>query len=381
MAGLLSRLFGNAGVPVTSPFTEILWPDQKLELIAGDRVRSIPAVERCLGVIAGTIKQLPMDDYKGAEPQPRPEILKQPDPNHARSWLVEQAVTDYLLHGNSILYVTLRNARGFPAVLQWIPAVQVTIAMTGLRYPDDVEYWHGGTKLERANVIHVQRGADDWWPARGVGVIEQHLRTFSRVYGESDYEAKTLASGAVPSIAVITPNAKLSQEEADAAKKQWLSKFAGKREPVILPANTQVIPLAWSPTDADLTEARKLSLQDTANIFNLDGYWVGAPTSSLTYRAPGQLYHIMMRTTIEPILSDFEGQWSPALLPSGHMIRFDRKQTEFSDLATSVATLQAAVQSGIMTISEARRFLALPLDPEITATSPVETVNESGEES
>lgn len=368
--GFLSRIFGNAGVPVNSPTTDVLWPDERFSLISGDQVRSIPAVERALGVIVGTVKQLPLEDYRDADPQPRPRFLDRPDPNACRSWWVGQNVTDYLLHGNAISYVTARYSDGYPAAAQWIPAVQVSIAMTGLDYPDDVEYWHGGRKLDRANVLHVRRGADEWWPARGVGVVEQHLGTFRRARAQSDYETSTLQSGAVPSVAVITPNVRLSEEEAEAAKKKWIPRFGGRREPVFLPNGTQVIPLAWSPSDTDLNEARKLSLIDVANIFNLDSFWLGAPSESLTYRSSGPLYHVAMRTTVEPVLVDFEGMWGPAVLPYGHRLVFDREPTQYADLATSVATMKSAIDAGILSPSEARRFLPLPVDPDAVPERP-----------
>ena len=58
------------------------------------------------------------------------------------------------------------------------------------------------------------------------------------------------------------------------------TKFSGPtREPVFLPNGTAVIPLAWSPTDTQLAEARHMSLLDVANMFNLDGYWLGAPVA------------------------------------------------------------------------------------------------------
>ena len=64
-----------------------------------------------------------------------------------------------------------------------------------------------------------------------------------------------LAGGAVPSVAIITPTGTLTQDVADAAKEAWLNKFGGPvREPVILPNGTQVIPLAWSPSDTQLIE-------------------------------------------------------------------------------------------------------------------------------
>jgi HK97 family phage portal protein len=206
---------------------------------------------------------------------------------------------------------------------------------------------------------------------------EQNLRALDRVASEEEYSRSAFTAG-VPAVAVIAPNPRLSQEEADEAKADWLLKFGGPtREPAILPAGTVVTPLAWSPEDAQMVAARQLSLQDVANMFGLDGYWLGAPSASLTYKSPGPLYLQLLRTSIEPMLQDFEQVWSDTLLPRGQSLRFDRWQILRDDFAVTVTTLVAATGAGIMTTEEARQYLGLGLlaagVPPVSSTSPVAT--------
>jgi phage portal protein BeeE len=127
-----------------------------------------------------------------------------------------------------------------------------------------------------------------------------------------------------------------------------------------LPNGTQVIPLAWSPTDTQLIEARKMSLTDVANIFNLDGYWEGAPVAGMTYRTSGPQYQQILRTSLEPLLADFEDVWSNAWLPRGTNVRFRRSQLLREDLAISTTAAVAAYGAGIMTVEEARVEIGLP---------------------
>jgi hypothetical protein len=121
-----------------------------------------------------------------------------------------------------------------------------------------------------------------------------------------------------------------------------------------------VIPLAWSPTDTQLAEARRMSLVDVANMFNLDGYWLGAPVAGMTYRTAGPQYQQVLRTSLEPVLADFEDVWSDAWLPRGTGIRFDRSQLLREDLAVSVTAATQAVGAGIATIPEGRVMIGLP---------------------
>ena len=135
-----------------------------------------------------------------------------------------------------------------------------------------------------------------------------------------------------------------------------------------MPAGTQVVPLAWSPEAAQLVEVRKMGLQDVANMFNLDGYWLGAPTAGMTYRSPGQQWMQLLRSTLEPILADFEGVWSAAWVPRGHTVAFNRKMLLAEDMQTTVNTLSKAIAAGLMTLAEARGYMGLPvLDDPATA--------------
>jgi phage portal protein BeeE len=124
-----------------------------------------------------------------------------------------------------------------------------------------------------------------------------------------------------------------------------------------------VIPLAWSPTDTQLAEARRLSLLDVANIFNLDGYWLGAPVAGMTYRTAGPQYQQVLRTSLEPLLTDFEDEWSNAWVPRGTNVRFRRSQLLRDDLATSAAAAQLLYGAGIWTLGEARVTTGVPPEP------------------
>jgi HK97 family phage portal protein len=372
-----------AGPAITQPYNRVVWPHEALA--AGAPVPAvydvrtamrIPGVGKAVGVIAGQIMQAPMDAYKGVAPLARPRLLEQPDPNESRSWFVACQVEDYLCEGNAVHYVTVRGPTGWPAAGVWIPAAWVSIAVTDRDWTN-AKYLVGGVELERRNVVHVKRSADRWNPARGVGVVEQHLASLDRVAMQEEYERRNLADGAVPSTAVITPNPALGQDEAEAAKVAWMAKYLGPgRQPAILPAGTQVIPLAWSPSDAQMTEARQFSLTDLANIFCMDPFWLGGQAAGLTYKSPGPMYTHLLRVTLGPVLTAFEQMWSAAWLPRGQSVVFDRQFLQRDDLASSIHTLVEATTATppLMSVGEARTYMGWPPEPTGPAVgSPVDT--------
>jgi HK97 family phage portal protein len=323
--------------------------------------RRVPSVARAIQLYAGLCKQMPIDAYRGTTPLPRPRMLSRPDPYRARSWFVQVTIEDYLLNGNAIALITSRGADGWPMSVTWLPASYVYISWDQTN-EQDVAYWYLGSPLKFDDVVHIRRGADRYYPVRGVGVVEEFLATLDRVAMEEAYERNTLSGSSVPSVAVITPQAMLSKEVADDAKTRWVEALGGPiRAPVILPNGTQVIPLAWSPSDAQMIEARKMSLIDVANLFNLDGYWLGAPTAGITYKTAGPMYQQVLRTSLEPVLADVEDVWSDAWLPRGTFIRFDRNQLLRDDLPTTATALATLVTAGIISPAQAQAYLGLPV--------------------
>jgi HK97 family phage portal protein len=327
--------------------------------------RHVPAVGRAIQLYGGMTKQMPIDAYRAGQVlDPRPSLLKSPDPSPVwpRSRFVQCSVEDYLLSGNTVSLVTVRGVDGWPLAVRYLPINWVYVMWTGGDFAN-ASYSFYGQPLPAEDVIHISRGVDRNYPVRGVGVVEEYFSTLERAAMEEEYERSALAGGAVPSVAIVTPQATLTQDVADDAKSNWLAKFGGPaREPAILPNGTQVIPLAWSPTDTQLVEARKMSLTDVANMFNLDSYWLGAAVQGMTYKTAAPQYQQILRTSIEPVLADFEQVWSDAWFPRGTEVRFDRNKLLAEDLPTTAQALQLLVSGGIVTGEMAyQMLLGVPL--------------------
>ncbi len=324
--------------------------------------RRVPAVGRAIQLYGGMTKQMPLDAYRAGSLLPRPMILARPDPDRGRPWFVQVNVEDYLLNGNAINIITSRGPDGWPTSVMWLPAAWIYIAWNPKSIEEATYYYAwSATPLNSNDVIHIRRGADRMYPVRGVGVVEEHLSTLDRAAAEEEYERSTLSGAAVPSVAVITPQASITPDVADEAKERWVTKFGGAvREPVILPNGTQVVPLAWSPSDAQLIDARRMTLTDVANLFNLDSYWLGAPVAGMTYRTAGPQYQQILRTSLEPVLADFEDAWSWEFLPRGQSVGFDRNKLLSEDFATTANSVAVLVSSGVLSPEQGFYLLGLP---------------------
>lgn len=318
--------------------------------------RQIPGVGRSLDLIGGLMSQMPLDQYAGIMPLERPRLLDDPDLDHVRPLFVSLQVEDYLLHGNAAHLVTARDRNGWPAAVRWYPAHQWHCALEDGRE----RWWLNGTEVDRDDVVHVPNGADPMAPQRGVGLIERYVRTLDRVALQEARERADVMGGNVPSVAITVPQTDPDESDLDAAAAKFESKFGGPgRRPIMLPNGTEITPLAWNPNEAEAVAARQLSLVDVANIFNLDGYWLGAPASSHTYRTPGVLFLVMVRTTLNRIIAPFEATWSKAWLPRGRNVRFQVEAVMGDDLPTTIKAVVEATGGPVMTPDEGRGVLKL----------------------
>lgn len=338
--------------------------------------RSLPAVGKALAVYTSHIGQLPMDAVRGADVLARPRMLDRPDPDMARLNFVGVQIEDYLLHGNACHLVTAWGWDGYPAAVRWFPAWRWGIEPDASGQP---VYRLDGRTVPRSSVVHVQRGADPAFPWRGMGVVEQHLRTLNRAGLESEAGAETMRTRGMPAVAVITPQTEPPKRDKttgrsawDDAADRWVDRFAGtENRPAFFPSGTQVQPLSWNPEDQQMIEARKLSLVDVANIFNLDGYWLNAETSSHTYRSPGPYFLTLLRSSLTPVIDVFEDVWGTNWLAYGKRVRFDTTKLRGDDLATMAATFGNRIGT-LWTSGEAREFMGWPAEmPEDPNKQPV----------
>jgi phage portal protein BeeE len=321
-----------------------------------ETARAIPGLAMAMQLYAGLISSCALELVKGYDVLETPSLLQQPDPDEGRSWFVEQHVNDWWLHGNACHLVTARSARtGWPAAGRWFPAHRWSILED--RDTSQPVYHLDGKRVDRANVVHVKRGADPSFPYRGMGVVEQHVRTLNRAGLEEAAETASLSDRGMPAVAVITPQAEPRQQDLDAAAVKWEEKFHGpERKPGFFPKDTQVIPLSWNPKEGQMVEARKMTVRDVASIFALDPYWLGAEGSSHTYRSPGPLFQTLLKLSLGPVMDKFEDTWSQAWVERGKRVRFDRVSLQRDDLTSMVQAFSTGARF-FPDPNEARRYM------------------------
>lgn len=327
---------------------------------------ALPGVWRARLPISQSIGAMPIGAWRDlAAVTPLPSLLAEPNPGEDRANTVAAWVCDLLDHGNAFGIVTGVNAEGKPTSVEPVPCANVGVGRTET---GRLVYTVGGNTTrtyDRSEVFHA-KGMSAPGALRGMGVLEAGMATLDRLTAEARYAGKAFNSG-VPSglLRVKDPDLQVGTDDDDAGyatakgiKKAWQASV-GTGDVAVLSELVDFTPLSWTPSDAQMVEARQLSLVDVANMFNLDPYWVGASQVSAPYQNVQQAALQLSRFTLGFWITALEAQFS-RMLPRGQEAKFERDTILRDDQSTRVANYKTLVEIGALTVDEVRAREGLP---------------------
>jgi len=339
--------------------------------------RSVPGVGRALGIygMAAACALIHARTAPGSPGSGRDELgltkfLQRPDPDTALPTFIGVHLEDFMLQGNALHLVTARRADDSPAAVRWFPVHRWGVQDKGDGQPT---YLLDGEEVDRDDVVHVRRGSDPNFEWRGIGVVEQHVATLNQAGLERAAQSENLANRGMPNVVITQPpGSEFEQTNADEVAEKWEERFGTQTgRPGVFPAGTNVTPLSWNPSDQQLNEARKMTLIDVANAFNLDGWWIGAQGGSHQYKSPAPMFLTLLRTSLNPVLKTFEDEWSYRWLPYGRAVLFDRLELLRDDLQTMVATFAKSTSKVLFPDpNEPRQWMGFPALPDSAWPAP-----------
>jgi HK97 family phage portal protein len=206
----------------------------------------------------------------------------------------------------------------------------------------------------------------------GLGILSAQRQGLGASIAMHEYAARYFSGGTTPSVALITENPDLTQEDADLMKQKWLMAYGGRsREPVVL-GNTKVQVVQDNATESQLTEQKQFDLTEVANMLGIPGYYLGAPNTSRTYSNVEQEQLQLLRFTLLPWMIRFEQAFSD-LLPRGQVAKFNVDAFLRADTLTRYQAHQIALQTGFLSLDEVRRLEDLmPMEGEQLDAGPLE---------
>jgi phage portal protein BeeE len=291
----------------------------------------IPAAARAAEMLADLVGGLTWDAYRDDPAEdlahkvyPRPLLLEQPSPPRPLISTVVSMVLDYLWHGNTIGvkvgFDEANNSSGFLPVSaehawikQVLPGDGIPLPIGSFAYaisllPGLPQQWFG-----QDEVIHIM-GPSEPHAVRGMGVLENHLATLDLAH-EQRRQAGNATGGGVPTGVLQSDDPDLTQPDANAISDAWMAKQRD-RKVAVLNATTHYQALAWNPTEAQLVQARELSMHEIALIFGLDPSWLGKSNTSRTYsNVEQEAVNLLKFGKPGGLVRRFEAGFSSALAP------------------------------------------------------------------
>ena len=272
-----------------------------------------------------------------------------------------------LLHGKGYALIVRNPDTGAPVRLEFIPTKHVK----------QLEY-EGTAVYEVEGIEGVVFGDDILCVPYllGASPIELHSEAIGLAKSAESYAAEYFENGSIMT-GVLSSDQPLKKEQLDIVRNSWNASSAGNLTRV-LPAGFKYERIALSPDEAQNIEARKLSAQDIARIYNVPPALIGLD-GNLTYSNTEQAGIFFARHTILPIARRIEQEVENKLLTPAergrYFVRFNIDDLHRGDVKTRAEYYHTLLNAGVLTPNECRAAENLPtLEGGDILRAPVNTI-------
>jgi HK97 family phage portal protein len=334
----------------------------------------VPAVQQGVKLISESIATLDACLHREGEggretvaapDHPVARVLERPNPWTGETEFKAALIRDMLLWGNGLALVS--RVRGEVRELHRIDPRSCSIIVDQLtgepRY--SVALQEGGVReFSFHDVIHLRNVTIDG--ARGLGLVNLGAEAIGLANVLEQHAAALFARGARPGGALEIAG-KLTTETMTRLRDSFSNIYAGTHNSgrtAILEQGVKFTPLQLASTDSQFLENRKFQVLEVARLLNMPAVLLNdlehATLSNAEHLAQQFLGH-----TIAPILELFEDALERTLLTdeeldAGFAIEFDTTNFVRADLDKRFAALKTGIESGVLTLNEARDREGLP---------------------
>ena len=335
----------------------------------------IGAVTACEKLVAESIAKIPLEfkrynsfgryfvrDVK----HPLFDVLAvQPNARQTAYDLMVAVVMQMLNYGNAYL-LPLRNAMGEVSELLLLEGVSYDRYSNTYTVNDATNRISGIYTAD--DIVHIKNTGTD--PYMGESVI----RKASRVIGISaaaDNELSSLfatgsryrgiiTSGDSPSVTPWGNNSKEALQDVRDIMKEELS---NGETIVYLPGDSKFTSLSMTPTDVQLLDNKKFTVDEIARFFGVPSSLIGGSTGG-SYSSAEMDSVKFINLTLSPILRQIEIALFSKLVPKEqrgyYRIQFDREALYTTDLTTKANYMKATIEAGVRTVNEWRKADGFP---------------------
>lgn len=346
-----------------------------------EQVLSIPVAKACCDIIVNSIKTLKVEMYRNVDDNVVERIyddyrldLINNNPNLVSTGndFKAQIAQDLVLHGNA--YVSVKRDGNEISEMWVLKPSNVSID----RRVDPEEQYIvrdfqvsvlGSTKKLGVDDIMIATIGSDDGGLSGKGVIARGERTIELALNEIELSKNIMANGSAPT-SVIKLQKSLSQEAQTRLRESWKRLFQGSKNAgklVILEDGMEYDKISFSPSELGLNASRSKTSTDLCNLFGVPEQMIDA--SSNTYGSVESMSIRFLQYSISPIIAIIETMFNRSLLlneekEQGYFFKFNTDDVLKSTQEERYSALKTGIESGILSLSEARVKENLPPVPE-----------------
>lgn len=292
-------------------------------------------------------------------------VLERPNGWQGETELKRQVVADMLLHGNGLLLAN--RARGEVRELLRIDprSCSIIVDMTSGEPSYTVALQQGGSEtFSYKDVVHLRGPTLDG--AKGLGLVNLGAEAIGLALVLEEHATRLFSRGARPG-GVLEVEGKLSDGTLARLKSSFADVYGGASNSgrtAILEQGMKFVPLQLSSVDAQFIELRKFQTLEIARLLNIPAVLLN-DLEHATLNNSAALAQLFLDRTISPILELFEDALERTLLfdeerDAGYCIEFDTANFVRADLDKRFAALKTGIESGVLTLNEAREREGLP---------------------
>ena len=320
------------------------------DTIAEREAMNIPAVSKCVNLIADTVSMIPIKLYKEENAggkrktveveDERCDLLNLDTKDTLDGVQFKRAlVRDYLLFGGAYAYIKKR--RNTVKSLNYVSFENVHIIENFDPIFKDYNILIGGQSYKPFEFLKILRSTKDG--ANGIGIINQNQEILKVAYLTLKFEQNLVSTGGSKK-GFIKSEKKITKEAMDSLKRAWRDLYCNTENNVIvLNDNLDFKEASKTSTEMQLNENKNSINNSILDIFGVPTEWN---------------WETFIKTAVMPILTTIECALNRDLLlekeKKSFYFAFDTKEITKGDIKTRFEAYKTALDSNLMQIDECR---------------------------
>ena len=356
--GLQSKplLEAQAAPQVLGEYSPYAMPFQ-YAYVSREEALSVPALQRCRNLLAGTIGAIPLELYRKStnEELGSPAWLEQPSYSQPRSVTIAFTVESLLLYGQSFWKVVeVYQEDGRPSRFEWIANNRVTITLDSTN-TFVKSYAVDGTTLPMDGL-----GSLVTFQSLLPGILNTGVQT---IRAAIDIQKASTISAAQPMPTGIIRNngADLDPKEVQGLLSAFKS-ARNNRSTAYLTSTLEYTPVSFSPKDMMYNEAIQNLATEIARLCNVPAYYVSAEmNNSMTYANVQDERKQFLLLSLQPFVSAIEDRLSmDDITARGNVVKFDiDKNFLRTDPLAELAVIEKLLALNLVTQEQAMEMTDL----------------------